>query len=1019
MRPALTLAWFCFTLAACATPPPEAYVGGQPTARGGGVGLGPDTAREACTQIATGPGEVAIFCGDWQSPAARVQTRPKQSDITALMQIAGSDTWRTDLELRYRCSPPVASSILQGDPAVVLSCNRRVGGWPEVGLVAAVGGQTYLAHGILPTLPVIQRSIGVLSGRVAPDAPALSRSEVDARMANEIAASAFSAAIVDQYEQAMALGERANLAEDFAVSETAYRSALEIQQKALPRDNPNRDNPDTANARMHLALQLSNQHRFRESDRQFQEAEVVAPRATDELAPTRLRHYRALDAINQHQDDKALKLLKSAEEGYTAVLERDHQGYKPVLVNSMLLVDPTLHSALLGQLEVQRYRAVLLRDGGHVAESEQAIASVQRLAQQYSLTLPLVDARVTRTSGVIAVATAAGQDSLAQSAKDFALVLPQTRPLAETALLQAEAAMRAGDTQAALAFCRAGERTLRILRVGVRPDLIQPCLAAYAAAAQRRSAERQALMREMFETAQLAQSSQSSRQLQKVAARLAAKPEVGKAIRDREDAAETLAELYRNRDLSVQGRIPGVAPAPDLPDDLAKLDRLIPAAQRELEDADRTLHGAAPTYGQLVQEVVSAQVVLDALRPGEAFVDIVLATDGGWVFVLRDGEVDAAPLSAKAAKVEEQVKSLRASMETVDGSPPAFDVVAAQKLYDAVLGPVAPRLAGASALIVTPSGPLLSIPFGVLLSGPASTGDLAHAPWLIRKFTIAHVPAPANFVALRGIAGGARGAQPWFGFGVPRQIPSAIARKSPSGSCVRGLADLPALLSAKAELELARKAMQAAPQDMRTGEEFTAFAVQSLQPQLKNYRMLHFATHAVLPSDVACETEPAIVTSLPTGSADAGDALLTANKVAGMDLDANAVILSACNTGSTASESLTGSTASGSLSALARTFFYAGARALLVTHWYLNDQSSKFLVVVTLRRFAEDPGLGLAAALATAQRDMLDTAGSGNDPKLVHPYYWAPFALIGEGGALRAPVADESRLSLRAAQRTP
>jgi len=84
-----------------------------------------------------------------------------------------------------------------------------------------------------------------------------------------------------------------------------------------------------------------------------------------------------------------------------------------------------------------------------------------------------------------------------------------------------------------------------------------------------------------------------------------------------------------------------------------------------------------------------------------------------------------------------------------------------------------------------------------------------------------------------------------------------------------------------------------------------------------------------------------------------------------------------------------------------------------VTHWYLNDQSSKFLVVFTLRRFAEDPGLGLAASLAAAQRNMIDEAGNGLPVEVAHPYYWAPFALIGEGGA-----ATPGR-SLQALQRTP
>jgi CHAT domain-containing protein len=997
MRRVLLSAWLCCVVAACAVPPPEAYIGGQPAQRGG-VGLGPDTAGEACTQLATGPGEAAIYCGEWQSPAARVQTVTANSDQAALKQMAESSPWRTELDLRYRCGAAVTSSILNGDQAVVLSCNRRVGGWPEVGLVATVGGKTFLAHGILPTLPVIQRSIGVLSGQVAADAPALSRSEVDTRMANEIAATVFSANQVDQYEQAMALGERSNLAENFAASETAYSAALIIQEKALPRDGPDRDNPNTANARMHLALQLSNQHRFNEAEKQFRQADVVAPNATDELAAVRLRHYRALDAMNQHQDAKALKLLKSAEEGYAAMLKTDRQRSTPILVNAMLLVDPTLHSALLGQLEVQRYQAILLRDDGHAAESEQAIAKAQRLAEKYSLLLPLVDARITRTNGVIAVATAAGLDSLAQSAKDFQLVLPQTRPVAETALLQAEAAMRAGDTPAALTFCRAGKRTLRILRAGVRPELIQPCLTALAAAAQR-SSERQALLSEIFETAQLAQSSQSSRQLQEVAARLAAKPDVGKAILRRENAAETLAELYRNRDLSTQGRVPGVSPAPDLPDDSAKLDRLIPAALRELEESDRALHGAAPTYGQLVQDVVSAQTIFDTLRPDEAFVDIMLANGGGWVFALSNGEVDAAPLGANAATVADLVTRLRASVKVVNHSlPPPFDVEAAQALYRAVLGPVAPRLAGASSLIVTPSGPLLSIPFDVLLSGPASSDDLAHAPWLIRKFTISHVPAPANFVALRGIAGGARGARPWFGFGAPRLMSPTIAQRAPAGSCARNLAGLLNLPFAPWELDQARDAMDAAQQEMRVGADFTAPGMQSLK--LKDYRILHFATHTMLPSGSDCETEPAIVASLPSGSADASDALLTATKVAGMELDANAIVLSACNTGTTAGESL---------SALARTFFYAGARALLVTHWSIDDQSSSSLVVSTLGHFAVYPELGLAAALATAQRKMLDNAGTGaNDRKWVHPFYWASFALIGEGGAARSLVVSKN-----------
>ena len=70
-----------------------------------------------------------------------------------------------------------------------------------------------------------------------------------------------------------------------------------------------------------------------------------------------------------------------------------------------------------------------------------------------------------------------------------------------------------------------------------------------------------------------------------------------------------------------------------------------------------------------------------------------------------------------------------------------------------------------------------------------------------------------------------------------------------------------------------------------------------LKAPLKNYRILHFATHALLPSELTCQSEPAIVTSDPAGAPDATQALLTASDVAQLNLDADLVILSACNSG--------------------------------------------------------------------------------------------------------------------------
>ena len=176
----------------------------------------------------------------------------------------------------------------------------------------------------------------------------------------------------------------------------------------------------------------------------------------------------------------------------------------------------------------------------------------------------------------------------------------------------------------------------------------------------------------------------------------------------------------------------------------------------------------------------------------------------------------------------------------------------------------------------------------------------------------------------------------------------------------RLFAALPILPFAKRELDAARALLGGAPSDELLDAAFTAEAVRHVA--LKNYRILHFATHVLLPAELRCQNEPAIVTSAPAHARDALGALLTAGAVTGLDLDANAVILSACNTGGPGS-----STGGESLSGFARAFFFAGARSLLVTHWSISDQTSAFLVADTLRRLAAGQDGGLAGALQAAQ----------------------------------------------------
>jgi len=663
---------------------------------------------------------------------------------------------------------------------------------------------------------------------------------------------------------------------------------------------------------------------------------------------------------------------------------------------------------LLGLIEARRNRAVVLRIMGRGAEAEPLLQSASDLARANGLARPILNARLYRTSGLTAAAQGQNDQALSdllESTAAFDRSLPGSKPLADTFLLRARQLVRDGNSSSALPICQNAVKSLSALKSGTTPVLMAACLDVYAAEASRRQDQSQALLAEMFTAAQLAQGGITSQQIAQATARLSENsrdPKVAEAIRRRQDASAKLSDLYRKRDELAEAQRQGAVIAPNTVTG-PELDKQISDAQAALADADAALQAASPNYGQLVQQVVPAKEVFAALHPDEAFAAITLSDTDGWVFLLRNGVITVSKIDGGLKDLAELVRRIRAGIELTTNGLPTFDIADDLKLYQMTLGGVASAMEGAKALVVAPAGPLLSLPFEVLLTGPAQASDLANAPWLVRQFTIAHVPAPSNFVSLRRIAGGSRATHPWFGFGDFHPVTLAQAEKTFSGAAcgdsARLLASLPPLPYARKELDAARALLGASASDELLGPAFTAQAV--LQAKLKDYRILQFSTHALLPAELRCQSEPAIVTSAPPNAPSASGALLTASEVVGMDLDADLVILSACNSGGPG-----GTTAGESLSGLARAFFYAGARSLAVTHWSVNDQVAAFLVADTLRRVHETPNRGVAGALRDAQLAMLADAGKGLPPEIAHPFFWAPFAIIGEGGERTAASAE-------------
>jgi CHAT domain-containing protein len=293
-------------------------------------------------------------------------------------------------------------------------------------------------------------------------------------------------------------------------------------------------------------------------------------------------------------------------------------------------------------------------------------------------------------------------------------------------------------------------------------------------------------------------------------------------------------------------------------------------------------------------------------------------------------------------------------------------------------------------------------------------GEYRNLPWLIRTVAITQLPSVSTLVTLRGVAGGKAGRTPFIGFGDPvfskqqAQAATANATVATRGVALRSaplkrdgvdsteLAQLPRLPDTADEIRDIARALKADMKaDVLLGAAANEQAVKSAD--LAAHRVIAFATHGLVPGDLNGLDQPALALSAPDVANIEGDGLLTMNEVLALKLDADWVVLSACNTA-------TGDGAgSEAVSGLGRAFFFAGARALLVSNWPVETTSARAITTGLFQRQADQPQLSRAEALRETLLALIDGPGyvDARTKQAVfsyaHPLFWAPFSLVGDG----------------------
>lgn len=444
-----------------------------------------------------------------------------------------------------------------------------------------------------------------------------------------------------------------------------------------------------------------------------------------------------------------------------------------------------------------------------------------------------------------------------------------------------------------------------------------------------------------------------------------------------------------------------------------------------------------PTYADLVSpKPPSVAEIRATLADDEAMLSFYFGQNGSFVWAVpRSGPVVFAPVQAKSGDIETKIRKLREALEpqaAMISDIPPFDLKLGHELYELLLKPVESGWKPAKNLIVVTNGALGLLPLSLLPTAPAEVASeedplfvgYRNVPWLARTHAVSTVPSAAALRTLRQLPPGKPGRGDLVAFGDPyfnsEQHAEAegggqkIQVADAGGNITRGgplkrrnspklegvdsaeLGLLPRLPDTADELKSIALALQADPSKVLfLGKSATESAVKSMN--LSGFRILAFATHGLVPGELNGLTQPALALSSPAVTGEGGDGLLTMEEILGLKLDADWVILSACNTGAGAGA---GAEAA---SGLGRAFFYAGTRALLVTNWSVHSQSARQLVTDLFKRQAEDPKLSRSEALRQAAMALVDGPGYLNSEgktefAYAHPLFWAPYTIIGDGG---------------------
>lgn len=924
-----------------------------------------------------------LFCEGWSQPSGEVRRFGVAREAADPERLLTEGWYPKAYETRVGdCRPVEPTALSVGGAAALRECVRIDGGWRVLVVGAVLGRRGYGLETFPTNLPLLELAVEVLEGKRSIDQPGTPPVSAAIRRAETmVGASGKLIGVQDVGARAALyrLGQLQNWSAHYPDSEATFRRLLELEERLLGKDDAG-----SGLTICWIALNVGHQRRFEEADQIFARAKPLVERSLSAEPRVRYWGYRSLVETRRGDHARAIAYAEEAVRvGQGAGPESTRMAYSLLVLSLAQRPAGRLDEA---EQSVERALVILNKPGSFpefrlwwAGEAYEQLGAVLADKKQYATARKAYEQGLERRRRLLGDSVRVADSHL--SLGRLGRVEGNLR--ASLAAYRQAAAIQTGD---------------RPTRERTRPDGVGGYLATLVDLAQAAPAERAALSAEAFVAAQIPRGSETARAITNMAARLAAAdPAVRAAARQFQEATherdrirqalafETVAETEKREAAREEA-----------------LRRDLRAAEQRMASLEMRLQAELPRYAQLTAErPVPVGELAPLMRPGETLALFLPTSGATYVVLVRDGQAHVHRAALSLAELTRLVRAIRASLEVADGRLKPFDTAAATRLHDVLLGPLADRLRGATHLIAVPAGPLLSLPLGLLVTGaPAAGADPIGTPWLARDVAVSVIPSVSSLRSLRQGAGRSAGMRPFIGFGDPAFAGAPGAARglaTLAELCRQGepvdtalVRELPRLRDTGRELEQIAAALGADRTSVITGVGASEQAVRTTG--LADYRVLAFATHGLLPGELKCKSEPALALTPPVAPSATDDGLLDASEVAQLKLDADWVLLSACNTAGP-----DGRLGGESLSGLARAFFYAGARSVLASHWAVDSRATVALTTGAFEALARDGTLGRAEAL---RRAALKLAA---DRATAHPFFWAPFVLVGDGGAPSRP----------------